>query len=361
MRVSRVRVALLFTLCIVPPTATHAQRRPIVDRLSLIEVGRLGEENGPIAFNAIGQIIQNGNRLFLTEPRDAQIVVIDLATKKVDRIGHRGHGPGEFQLIGNIGFLGDTLWVTDVGTSRTTYFGPNWRVLSTFTFIESQPIGLLSDGSVVATSAIYPSEYENRVEYFRLTRDERLLDTLISRPMNAHAFVRIPLGNGMLVSSNPYTTDPLVFSDPFGKRTAIVFRDGPRGNEVMVELKSPGRPASRTVLSIPSQSIDKSSWEDQIRLKVPARMRNAIIFPVEGRPASWVPVQAAILANNGDVWLAGAGRSWMIVRPDRGLIATVESPLGVTIRTVYGDSVWATATDQNDVPIVIRMELRKSK
>ena len=43
--------------------------------------------------------------------QDAAIVVLDAEGGFVRTIGRKGEGPGEFVVIGDMGFVGDTLWL----------------------------------------------------------------------------------------------------------------------------------------------------------------------------------------------------------------------------------------------------------
>ena len=133
--------------------------QPTAPQLTLAEELRL--EDFPTVTRVLvgprGQIVVPINA-------DMQLRVYDASGKKLGVVGRRGSGPGEFQFFGPIGWAGDTMWVSDVQQQRTTFVGPDLKVLRTVLWPSSpgaiggagerlyiaQPSAFLSDGSVLA-------------------------------------------------------------------------------------------------------------------------------------------------------------------------------------------------------------------
>lgn len=58
----------------------------------------------------------------VSQPALSQVLVFDSLGQLSATLGRRGDGPGEFRDLLSIGTLGDTLYVTDRGRQRVTYF-----------------------------------------------------------------------------------------------------------------------------------------------------------------------------------------------------------------------------------------------
>jgi hypothetical protein len=117
-------VVLATFLCFCVPTPMCAQARQVR--------WEVGSAEGPVAFEDI---------VDATFGPDGDIFVLDWGSARVWRFsssgdvlgatGHKGGGPGEFLRPLHLGFLADTLWVSDPSQERTTYFWPFGHVLAT--------------------------------------------------------------------------------------------------------------------------------------------------------------------------------------------------------------------------------------
>ena len=61
-------------------------------------------------------------RVYVRGGQDAAITVLDADGGFVRTIGGKGEGPGEFVLIGAMGFVGDTLWLQNWPMLHTSFF-----------------------------------------------------------------------------------------------------------------------------------------------------------------------------------------------------------------------------------------------
>jgi hypothetical protein len=66
--------------------------------------------------------VDDAGRIITAHPQEHSILVHDAAGERIARLGGEGEGPGEFQRLGTIGLVGDTLWAFDYGLYRITYF-----------------------------------------------------------------------------------------------------------------------------------------------------------------------------------------------------------------------------------------------
>lgn len=104
-----------------------------IPRLGVVPELRIGSVDDPEAgFSAIGRVtVDRDGQIYVLEAMDMQIRVYTPHGDELRRIGRRGEGPGEFQRVGSIGVVGDTLWTFDQAGDRITLFARDGRLLST--------------------------------------------------------------------------------------------------------------------------------------------------------------------------------------------------------------------------------------
>jgi hypothetical protein len=98
------------------------------------------------SFTALTSVVELGDgRVLLTDPREARIVVADLALQSVEAVGRRGQGPGEYMLAAPIRPLqsGRSVMIDGLGGRWLTFEGP--RIVRTRT--GSDPAGAALAGS----------------------------------------------------------------------------------------------------------------------------------------------------------------------------------------------------------------------
>lgn len=92
-------------------------------------------------------VISEEGELFVSQEQDWRILVIDEAGDIVRTIGRRGEGPGEFEQLSAIWFLGDTLVASDRAGLRLSYFQTDGRFLHSRRWVASiEPATLESAG-----------------------------------------------------------------------------------------------------------------------------------------------------------------------------------------------------------------------
>jgi len=110
-----------------------------VDLTPQIRMGAV--EGGPDALG--GRVVQVAvsprGSVHVVEP--TRIVVFDSAGAFVRQIGKRGRGPGEFNGLTRIGWLGDTLWAADRALRRFSKYDPHTGELTETTNAQSEITG----------------------------------------------------------------------------------------------------------------------------------------------------------------------------------------------------------------------------
>jgi hypothetical protein len=174
--------------------AGRALEAPAQPAWRLVEDVRIGHEDRPdYVLEAVRPIVAGPEgRIYAAEPRAGEVLVYDSTGAFVRRFGRRGSGPGEFQAITGMGWLGGSLWVADRVQARVTFFSPDGELRSTRPLPDVvrpqdrlprvRTEGLLADGSVltIAEPAVYGGR-EDLVQRIPLLRHRPsgAVDTLL--------------------------------------------------------------------------------------------------------------------------------------------------------------------------------------
>ncbi len=83
---------------------------------------------------------RNGG-LFVSFPEEQTIRHFSREGKFLGSVGRKGRGPGEFERLAGIGWLGDTLWAADQNGQRLHLFSPSGTYLRTQIAVATQHDG----------------------------------------------------------------------------------------------------------------------------------------------------------------------------------------------------------------------------
>jgi RNA polymerase sigma factor (sigma-70 family) len=78
-------------------------------------------------------VFANGT-VAITQPRDTNLRFFSATGSPLATVGRAGSGTGEFKYMSQVGVVGDSLWVYDLGQKRVTFVSPGLRVLRTAHF-----------------------------------------------------------------------------------------------------------------------------------------------------------------------------------------------------------------------------------
>ena len=192
----------------------------------------------------------------------------------------------------------------------------------------------------------------------RFNRAGRVVDTVAYRRFTREPQIKLSSAQGTLSMGNPFAHVPIFQLQPDKRSIAVVEMDGARGREVSIARISPSQ--SDTIrLSYPAVSISAAEKETFL----PKQFRTKDVIASLRLPGSWTPVNQAVVATNGIVWLgarsAGNLIMWTMVSPEGRIVGHAKSPMTGRLHLVDGTTVWGTEYDQNDVVSVVRYRLQK--
>ncbi len=110
--------------------------------------------------------------LVIGQPQDRSVIVVDSLGRRTFAFGRKGSGPGEFQSLTRTAWLGDSLWVYDRTSRRTTVISPQGKLIRNVSlslngtasasdpnsrFVQIQPLAPLRDGRMLAAATLPPN------------------------------------------------------------------------------------------------------------------------------------------------------------------------------------------------------------
>lgn len=313
--------------------------------------------------------------IVIAEPRERRLRRFADDGGNVRTIGRDGAGPGEFRLLAQMGTFGDTIWVTDVGTRRTTLFSVAGQVLQTLVWDlpgadvaagRNVILGYLSVSAAwgepsAASPAAVGEEREPR-QLSVISADGRTRIRSLAEVAAAHARFRITDGGSIDFGAQPFADAPLVLGR------------GPIGI-VIVDRRTAVTEASRAFSVTAFSPRGDTLWRRLVPY-APRRIRGALKDSViasiqRGSPHSRATVEAALHLPThwpavSDVFVAADGAVWIRREQDEEAVRYLricpngETELEFTVHrsvklaAARGNTVWALRTDTDGVPSVER-------
>jgi hypothetical protein len=160
-------------------------------------------------------------------------------------LGGRGEGPGEFQNLGPIGWVGDTLWALDYSLYRFNLFSPGGEFYYFFSVPfssredDTQPhppraAGLLFDGTVHGAPPAFSHEVEDGTithhQLLLMTREGEVTESVASIPFGNNTWAVYDPDDrmsGMMFSPQPFGDGPLWEFSPIERALAVLYREAP--------------------------------------------------------------------------------------------------------------------------------------
>lgn len=336
-------------------------------------------------------VVAPDGRIFTAHRMESLIRVHAADGRLIRTIGRKGAGPGEFDNIGTMGLLGDTLWVLDFGTYRFNFFSLDGEFLHSRRIPiqlgrggpddPPRPRGLLSDGSIVAS----PPAWSQEVAAGRLTHS--VLLRMAEDGSTSDTIVRYSLENGTWAITDP--DDPRGFgsyqSQPFNDTELVQLYEAAVVRVIRaVSGSAPARfrivkhtldgdtvfaqeygytpvPIAAALVDSLVRDIGKSMERARQHFPsapTPARaeeLARASLYT----PAHHPPVSELVIGRDGTLWLrredTGTGRvNWSLVSVEGAPLGTLEAPAALRIMAADRTTAWGLELDELDVPYIVR-------
>ena len=359
--------------------AVTAAAQPSAPGVRLVEELRLDATAED--FPAVSRVfVGPDGRIVVPINADMQLRVYDSSGRKMGVLGRRGSGPGEFNSLSLLGWVGDTMWVADIRLYRTSFFGPDREFLRTTVWDRSPapistnerlgyffPGAILPDGSAIGEGIIFPTGGEQGPSRGSATvrrSSTGALTLLARRPTTEEApWTMWVSGLGQTV---PFAFQPqrVIDTRRFAELSAPIptRQDGTfnvkvisSGGDTVYSRSYPfrGVPIPQAAKDSAADSFLKRSTEGpsgtQARFQAMAKER---------MPSWYTPVETITLGLDRTIWIGlrpdDEGRRYLVLNADGDPVASVFVPLATRIRQASADRIWVTETDDDGLSSVVR-------
>jgi hypothetical protein len=342
---------------------------------------KIGAVDGRNALGSVQSVsVGRDGFIYVADGMERGVRVYTVAGQLLRIIGRQGSGPGEFQAVGRLSWIGDTLVVEDPKIQRYSLFDRAGRFVDVFRPAAGMflNIGVFADRSILARPRVdsYKHEGAPPMPLLRVVGSNRT-DTVAR--ITAHGSgtcagdrIRVCLGT-------PIGTADIPAADPRGMFFTVVSgrrADGPDRRAFSVTRLSPrGDTLMKTSIRYVPEAVPRS-YEDSLSAHWIAVFTN----PPGGRPRMtrqeatvvvrsglqvpryYPPVYAVTIAENGDTWLetrtSRGALTWLVLdRSGRQKAPVTGAPAGYTLHYVTGDTAWGVITDELDVPYVLGLTI----
>lgn len=363
--------------------------RAVLDR-EVEEAFRLGGLQAPEeeTFSVEPALAVDRDGLLYVLHRDrGEVAVFDGSGAFVRWIGGgRGEGPGELTSAGRIGFVEDTLWVRNRTPPRISRFHRDGSHLGTDRVqVQAEyrttagvqgisgylrggrawmePDGFItSPGGGAAPFILGDREMEARVAVFSWRAERGRLAGTRFAPLPEPPFYHVaPDGSGILVAewseARPDELSLRVISPDGADRGSwtLAFPSTPIPQRVRDSLVEAGR---ERVGEVRENVIELGISEDL----APSIPSAGEVREVAYLPRHYPPIRDVRFGLDGTMWLQRSEGldegPWVALDPEGVPLFQVRLPPGVTLRQASTEAIWATRTDELDIPYVIGYALR---
>ncbi len=326
--------------------------------------------------------------IYTGHSQQSEIRMHDQSGAFIRTIGRHGQGPGEFDQIGRMAIVGDTLWILDRGQYRFSYFDLEGDFLGSEriplkltdapTEYPVRPSSRLPDGTIVGSpgAPAHLVASGEMTESYIATMDTagNVRDTIAWRSFG-HSIWEIADRENRTFGTyrrQPFSdSEHLSISRYDATATRIRFDSAPEGAAPTFTVTS-WRIRGDTVFDrayayepVPLRTemvdsiVDEFANSDFLRGRVtPA---NAERWAREGLylPEYHPPVSALLVGHDGRLWLRAEelgepAVTWRIIANDGSPLGTVELPKGFTMMFARGFQVWGMELGEFDVPQIVR-------
>lgn len=333
-------VVLLFSAAVV----SHARPQAAQTRQVRCKVIVSPSDTDSWRFSAVAP--GPGGLLAWTDGRSGQFSVRD-PLGRVRSIGRQGAGPGEFQAIGAMDWLGDSLWVADGLLPRVQVFSDTGRFLGVITATRPAGWGLTRDGSLVGFAGV-PLGRDVPFAVLSYTPKATTVDTVgVFQLVPAERFALPPR---MALNKQPLLPETVVGWNASHDRFCGATPAGT--GQIRVRCLD-GRGVVVVDRSVPLEPrpLTNAIYDDVIKAWARGPERSEAVMRDLIRRPRVLPLALELkVENEGGIWLRRTHASepvavWARLRSDGSLREQVQMPRGFNLLRVGADALWATSAD----------------
>jgi hypothetical protein len=315
-------------------------------------------------------------RIITVHPNEAVVRVFDRSGRLLKVIGRRGGGPGEFRIPQKAGYVGDKVWVGDVGRPYQLFHSRTY-----------EPVGEVAAGP---TSGFFWGLASDSTSFHSGGRDDSTSVSIYDRTGQRRVPVDLTLrsaGHQFEIQWQEITPAgrtgrmvPHTMSSPLralthlalapGGQDAFVLEpselwNGPPGQFTIRRIETAtGRISAPVTVSLAVRRVTSSDADSIIRQLTPLIRGRASWDPgladqyleKAKAPATYPALSSFIASADGVLWLAQHANPGMRLVVDTAgkPLMHVRLPKGLRVMVVSRTHVWGVTLDTDDLPIIVR-------
>ncbi|MEX2281666.1 MAG: 6-bladed beta-propeller [Gemmatimonadota bacterium] len=366
---------------------TSAAQAQDVPRWTLREELRIGDLDDPRYTLSWMRnvVIGSDGSVYVTQPAESTIKVYDRSGRFVRSIGRKGSGPGEFDGLGEVGFVGDTLFALSASNQLMHLFLVDGEHLRSFRFpyaVINDPAlhpsrftmlmgRILVDGSLLANPRLGGTGERPPSPVLRVTREGRIINVIARRQFGSAGNLTLRQGEIGLIMHLPFSVSDLIALPPKGDVLVLVSGRPPATQKdtsfsvsrialngaTVFQRWIRYRPIPLERRQIDSMIVATVREAGRGRFNPQAHLESA----AQQMPKFLPPVTDVVAGADGSTWIrreeTRGPAAWLVLDSKGNTIAQLTLPRTFTLKAADATHVWATITDELDIPYVVRYRI----
>jgi len=317
--------------------------------------------------SAIGKIrsitVDARGNIFVADESASEVLVFDSTGRRIQKLGRKGRGPGEFMQLYSVAIVEGQLAALDPGNSRIQFFDSAGKPVRTVPWLpltgSSMIVRFFPAGPGVFVRG-YRAGQDGLTNFFVQVHADRLGDTIVfatPRLDGSAVFCNIP--GGFTSFEIPFARQHIISPAP-GRGLAAAISD----RYEVTFLSSTGDTLEGMVERRPSTRVSDADWRERTKAFRDFRSESpgATCRPADmPRPRSWPALVGIYFDNAGRMFIETAKpsrSSWSVYDPRLRRIATFETGLREPRVPPFflGQSAYIVVQDADGVQSVHRYE-----
>ena len=313
---------------------------------------------------------------------DQQLRIYDSTGKKIATFGRRGGGPGEFTGLATVGWIGDSIWVTDYDQHRTTLIGPDFKLIRTEAWpardtregrpSSFDPIVMLAGGTWLGPTITWGSGGNGYTMQLVARAATGASRTILATSTENDERMMWVAGFGRPV---PFSLQPqyaFAWTDGRVAELKAPIPARPSGQYFVTVMASSGDTVFSRTFTYRGQPIPRRVADSALAAMIPtsghavegpADMPQRFQAMARERMSSWyIPVETITLGLDKTVWigfrLSAEGRSYLVLDGTGNPIGSVVLPATSRLRQATASRLWVTETDEDGLTSIVRYHVQ---
>lgn len=371
------RTAVALLILAVAPACTGDRAGDVENDLAVWTAEptvRAGALDGPGALADVFRVaVGPSGEILAAQPTPPRISVFDADGRFLRTVGRSGPGPGEFRMLGGIGWAGDTLWAIDIG--RVHLFDEGLEFVRTYRpGMPPPPAGAarlipgppMADGSILGIPMVFGAADSLPILLVDPDGQPRTLGW-VDGPQGS---ARLDVGARSPVPfRTPWPAQPLWVPAEDGRSVVVVERPATDpeqatfrivrlglAGDTLVDAQVPYAPVP-VADTLRDRLFGEAAERIAARGSITASAVEEMLHDDVPVPAFHPPVTTLVAGRDGTIWVERErvhpdSADWQVFSAEGEPLARVRLPRELVVNVAERDRIWGVVKDSMDVSYV---------